>query len=100
MLMQLFWTVLTSLLTTALTLVAAWFVFDRYLKPRYWSEIDAKADEIGQEFKAHVRDGVREGIADVLGDLRDKAAQKATQSPMEFFEDSLNLWLGNRNPRK
>ena len=100
MLMQLFWVVLTSLLTTALTLVAAWYVFDRVLMPRYRSEIDAKADEIGRNFREHVREGVREGIGDVLVDLRDKAARKATQGPMEFFEESLNLWLGDRKPRK
>ncbi len=100
MLMQLFWIVLTSLLTTALTLVGAWYAFDRFLKPRYWAEIDAMANETGQKFKAQVSDGVREGIANGLNDLRDKAARKATQTPMEFFEDGLNLWLGDRKPRK
>jgi hypothetical protein len=100
MLMQLFWVVLTSLLTTALTLVVAWFVFDRFLKARYWSEIDAQAQEIGQEFKAQVSEGVREGIANGLTDLRDKAARKATQTPIDLLEESLNLWLGGRRPEK
>ena len=100
MLTQAFVIVLTSLLTTALTLVVAWFVFDRFLKARYWSEIDAQAQEIGQEFKAQVSEGVREGIANGLTDLRDKAARKATQTPLDLLEESLNLWLGGRRPEK
>lgn len=85
--------ILTSLLTALLTLAGAWCVFDRYLKARFWSEVDAKADEIGREFKQQVSDGVREGIANGLTDLRDKATKTATQAPIDMLEESLNLWF-------
>jgi len=91
--MQLITIVLTSLLTSLLTLVGGWYVFERYLKARYWAEVDAKAEEIGREFKQQVSDGVREGIGNGLADLRDKAAKTATQTPIDILEDSLNLWF-------
>lgn len=100
MLLPLFWVVLTALLTTASTLAGAWWVFDRYLKPRYWSEIDAKSEELGRLLRAQVREGVREGISTGLAELPNKAARKATQAPIDLFEESLNLWFGERKPKK
>jgi heme/copper-type cytochrome/quinol oxidase subunit 1 len=49
MLMQAFVIVLTSLLTSVLTLTAAWFVFDRYLKTRMWDEVDAGGIDMLEE---------------------------------------------------
>jgi len=97
--MQLLTIVLTSLLTSLLTLAGAWFVFERYLKARYWAEVDAKADEIGNQFKQQVSDGVREGIANGLTDLRDKATKTATQTPFDILEEGMNVWFRRGRPK-
>ena len=85
--------VLTSLLTSALTLAGAWFVFDRYLKPRLWKEFEENTDELGLRLKQRVSEGVREGIGDGLADLREKATRTATRGGLDLVEESLNLWF-------
>jgi hypothetical protein len=99
MLMQAFVIVLTSLLTSVLTLTAAWFVFDRYLKTRMWEEVDAKADEFGLLLKQRVSEGVREGMSNGLADLREKATRTATRGGIDMLEESLNLWFRGGRPK-
>jgi hypothetical protein len=99
MLTQAFVILLTSLLTSVVTLTTAWFVFDRYLKSRMWTEVDAKADELGLLLKQRVSEGVREGMGNGLADLREKATKTATRGGIDMLEESLNFWLRGGRPK-
>ena len=88
--------VLTSLLTCALTIIAAWVAFVRYLEPRLWADIDKKVDELGHLIRKRTRQGVREGIAESFEEMRKRATRSATQAPLDMLEESLNLWFGKR----
>ena len=88
----------TSVITSALTLAAAWFAFHRYLKQLTISWIDEKADELGDELQGRVRTGVREGIRDGLSDVSDnvvrRTAEGAAKTGFGMLEDSVNFWFG------
>jgi len=99
MLTQVFVIVLTSLLTSALTLAGAWFVFDRYLKAQLWQEVDTKGEELGLLLKERVSEGVREGMSNGLADLREKATRTATRGGFDVLEESLNLWFRGGRPK-
>lgn len=88
--------VITALLTSALTIFGAWFVFERYLRARMWAEVDEKIDELGLLIRERTREGVRQGIAESFEDMRKRATKSATKAPLDMLEESLNLWFGNR----
>lgn len=88
----------TAAITSALTLVAAWYLFHRYVKQMLASWIDEKADELGTELQGRVRKGVRQGIRDGLSDVSDnvvrRTAEGAAKTGFGMIEDSVNFWFG------
>ncbi len=96
--------VLTAVLTSAVTLGAAWLVFQRYLKARLNEAIEAKATELSAVLEARVRDGVRRGIRDGLVDLPSDVMRKTrrgiTETGVGMLGDGINTILGTPGRRR
>lgn len=94
----------TAVITSALTLAAAWFLYQRYVKQMLVSWIDNKAGELGDQLKQRVREGVQSGIRDGLSDVGDTVVQKtkegAAKSGFGLIEESMNVWFraGKKKP--
>ena len=100
---QLLSIVITALVTSAVTLGAAWLVFQRYLKNRINAAVDAKAAELSTIFEARVRDGVRRGIRDGLTDLPGDVVRRTRRGitdPVGVIGDGLNSILGSSGRRR
>lgn len=97
MITQLALIILTALVTSALTLLAAWYVYEHHFKDRLLENIREQSDELGLKLKQRVREGVREGIQEGLSglpsDFVGKATKNVTKAGLGVFEDSMNLWL-------
>ena len=95
----------TAAITSALTIAAAWFLYQRYVKQMLVSWIDRKADELGEKLKERVREGVhtgiKNGLSDVGSDVVKKTKEGAAKSGLGMFEDSMNLWFraGKKTPK-
>lgn len=88
----------TAVITSALTLAAAWYLFHRYVKQLLVAWIDETVDELGSELQGKVRKGVRQGIRDGLSDVGDnvvrRTAEGAAKTGFGMLEESVNFWFG------
>ncbi|MDH3336208.1 MAG: hypothetical protein OER22_00915 [Gammaproteobacteria bacterium] len=97
---------LTAAITSALTIAAVWFLYQRYLKQLLVDWIDRKADELGEKLKARVREGVHSGIKDGLsevgGTVVKKTKESAVKSGLGMLEDSMGMWFrpGRKSSKK
>jgi len=95
----------TAIITSAVTIAAAWFLYQRYVKQILIDWIDKKAEELGEQLKGRVREGVSEGIKDGVGDVGTQVVKKtkegAAMTGFGMIEDSMNLWFGagKKKPR-
>ncbi len=96
--------IFTAVITTVLTLAAAWFLYRRYLERMIVTWIDEKADELGRQLEGRVREGVRKGIKDGVSDVGDnvvrRTAESAAKTGFGMIEDGMNLWFraGRKKP--
>lgn len=95
---------LSAVITSALTLTAAWYVYEKHLKERLLRQLEEKTETLGLELKERVREGVREGIQEgftgLPSDIVGKATKSVTKTGLGVFEDSMNLWFGPSKKRK
>lgn len=95
---QIFLVFFSAAVTSALTLVAAWYLYQHYLKDRLMADLDDRAEALGEILRERVREGVREGIhegfAGLPSDLMGKATRGVTKTGMDIFEDSMKMWFG------
>ena len=91
--------VITALLSSALTIAAAWFVFERYLKPALIEALSEELAETGEMIEKRVRKGVVDGIAAAAGGevLRD-TTRRVTETGARVFEEGLGALLGTKKP--
>lgn len=94
----------TAIITAALTIGVAWFLYDRYGKPRLMAWIDDKAQDLGELLKDRVREGasigIKEGLADVGSDVVKKTREGAAMSGLGLIEESMNTWFGSGRKKK
>jgi len=88
----------TAAITSALTIAAAWYLYQRYVKQMLIDWIDKKAEELGEQVKERVREGVQIGIKDGLSDVGDSVVKKtregAAKTGFGMIEESMNMWFG------
>lgn len=88
----------TAVITSAVTIAATYFLYQRYVKQMLIDWIDRKAQELGEQLKGRVREGVSEGIKDGVGEVGIQVVQKtregAAKTGFGMIEDSMNLWFG------
>ncbi len=94
----------TAIISSALTIAAAWFLYHKYVKQLLVDWIDNKAVELGGQAKERVREGVHSGIRDGLSELRSDIVQKATEgaskSSFGMFEGGMTDWFGSSKKKK
>jgi hypothetical protein len=87
----------TAVITSALTIAVAWYLYHRYVKQVLVSWIDKKAKELGEQLKDRVREGVQAGIKDGLSEVGDSVVKKtregAAKTGFGMLEDSMNMWF-------
>ncbi len=87
----------TAAITSALTIAAAWYLYQRYVKQMLVNWIDKKAQELGEQLKERVREGVHTGIKDGLSDVGDSVVKKtregAAKTGFGMIEESMNMWF-------
>jgi len=87
----------TAAITSGLTIAAAWFLYQRYVKQMLISWIDRKADELGVKVTERVREGVQQGIkggvSDVGSEVVKKTKEGAAKTGFGMFEESMNTWF-------
>ena len=87
----------TATITSALTIAAGWFLYQRYVKQMLIDWIDTKAKELGEQVRERVRDGVQEGIksgvSDVGSEVVKKASEGAKKTGFGMIEESMNVWF-------
>ncbi len=92
----------TAAITSALTIAAAWFLYQRYAKQMLVDWIDKKADELGEQVTVRVREGVQQGIKGGVSDVGSEVVKRATEIPKKtgfgMIEESMNVWF--RSGRK
>lgn len=98
MITQIFLILFSAIVTSALTLTAGWYAYQHYLKERLMTDLDDRAEALGELLRERVREGVREGIHDgfagLPSDLMGKATRGVTKTGMDIFEDSMKMWFG------
>ena len=97
--------IVTAVMSSALTIVGAWLLYHRFVKPRLIAWIDTKAVEMGGQLQEQVRDGVRAGFQDGMTDVRNHivktATEHASKSGLGLFEETMKTWFGlSRNRSK
>lgn len=99
--LQLLFVLLTALLSSAFTLLMAWWLWQRRLKKELQDEIDAQVaqgiDELGRKVEDSVRQGIKEGVAalpssEVLAD----ATRTVARTGAEIVGAGIDSLLGNR----
>ena len=104
MITQFFLIIFTAMVTSALTLVAAWCLYQYHLKTRLEIAIDEKAEELGERLKDQVREGVQEGIRDGVSDLPTDLVGKATKGVakigIDMIEDGMRPWFRSSKSRR
>jgi hypothetical protein len=94
----------TALITSAATITAAWFLYQRYVKQMLIDWVDTKAEILGEQLKERVREGVRvgikDGVSEVGSDVVKKTKEGAAKSGLGMFEDSMSVWFGAGKKKK
>ena len=94
----------TALVTAALTLIAAWYLYHRHVKQLLNDWIDTRSAEIGAELEERVRQGVergiRDGVSSLGADVVRKTGEGAVRTGLGIIEDGVNVWLrpGRKGP--
>lgn len=87
----------TALITSAVTIAAAWLLYQRYVKKMLIDWIDKKADELGEKVTERVREGVQQGIkggvSDVGSEVVKKTREGAKKTGFGMIEESMNVWF-------
>ena len=101
---QLLLIVLTAIVTSAVTLAAAWWLYERHLRQRLLDAVDAKAAELGEMLESHVRAGVRQGVresvASLPSDVIRTTGRGLTETGVGMLEDGINTILGTPRRRR
>jgi predicted DNA-binding protein len=87
----------TSLLSSTLTIVLAWALYERRLRRDLERRLKDLHDEIGRTVEVRVKRAVVESLADMntVDVLRD-TTWKAARSGGDLLSDGLNVLLGKR----
>jgi hypothetical protein len=94
----------TAIVTAAMTLVAAWALYHRFVKQLLTDWIDTRSRELGEELEDRVRDGVergiRDGVSSLGADVVRKTGEGAVKTGLGIIEDGMNVWLrpGRKRP--
>jgi hypothetical protein len=94
----------TAVVTAALTLAAAWYLYHRFVKQLLVDWIDTRSEELGAELEERVREGVERGIRDGVSglgaDVVKKTGEGAVRTGLGIIEDGMNVWLrpGRKQP--
>ena len=87
----------TAVVTAAITIAAAWFLYHRYVKRMLIEWIDDKAEEVGAQLERRVRAGVetgiRDGVSNLGADVVKKTGEGAVRTGLGIIEDGMNAWL-------
>lgn len=93
--------VVTALLSSAATLGAAWWLFER----RYRQRLERHAEKLLAEFGELLEERVRRGVIRAVADLPSGAVLRETTTAVtrrgaSMVENGLNVLLGRRDPPK
>lgn len=90
----------TAVITAALTLAAAWYLYHRYVRQLLTDWIDTRSQEIGADLEKRVRDGVergiRDGVSGIGADVVRKTGEGAVRTGLGIIGDGMNVWLRPR----
>jgi hypothetical protein len=96
--------IVTAVITAALTLAAAWYLYHRFVKQLLMDWIDTRSEELGAELEDRVRDGVergiRDGVSSLGADVVKKTGEGAVRTGLGIIEDGMSVWLrpGKKRP--
>lgn len=106
MLVQILLMLLTAVLSSALTLGAAWWLWDRRLRRRLESRFAELREELGEELGETIRIKVRQGVLDAVaaipsGELLRNTQRGITDTAVGIVRGGLSSLLGGglRTPR-
>jgi hypothetical protein len=100
MLADLLLAVVTAVLSSACTLAAAWWLWERRLRRR----LDARLEEVREELGETIRQRVRQGILDGISAIPSVEVLRGTQRSLadtaaELVRGGLSSLLGGPRPR-
>lgn len=92
--------ILTALLSSAVTLLGAWLVYERVIKPNLIESLEAALERTGVSIERRVKRGVVEGLsAAASGEVLRDTTRKVTATGAKVLEEGLGALLGPRKPR-